>query len=49
MGRDFTLFSLIDGFVKFEKPLRDKPQRVSVYAPPAPVVELVEELLAVPV
>ena len=31
MGRDYTLFSLIDGEVKFEKPLRDG-QRVSVYS-----------------
>jgi large subunit ribosomal protein L27 len=30
MGRDFTLFALIDGQVKFEKPLKDR-QRVSVY------------------
>ncbi len=30
MGRDYTLFSLIDGQVKFEKPLRGR-QRVSVY------------------
>jgi large subunit ribosomal protein L27 len=31
MGKDYTLFSRIDGFVKFEKKGRDKKQ-VSVYA-----------------
>ncbi len=31
MGRDFTLFSKIDGSVKFEAMSRDK-KRVSVYA-----------------
>jgi large subunit ribosomal protein L27 len=36
MGRDFTLFSLIDGSVKFEPFSRDK-KRVSVY----PVAERV--------
>jgi large subunit ribosomal protein L27 len=30
MGRDFTLFALIDGYVKFEPISRDK-RRVSVY------------------
>lgn len=30
MGRDFTLFSLIDGSVKFEPIRRDK-KRISVY------------------
>jgi large subunit ribosomal protein L27 len=30
MGRDFTLFALVEGQVKFEKPLRGE-QRVSVY------------------
>ena len=30
MGRDFTLFSLVDGFVKFEHASRVK-KRVSVY------------------
>jgi len=30
MGRDYTLFSLIDGTVKFERSGRDK-KRVSVY------------------
>jgi large subunit ribosomal protein L27 len=30
MGRDFTLFSLVDGFVKFEHASRAK-KRVSVY------------------
>lgn len=34
LGRDFTLFALIDGYVKFEPISRDK-RRVSVY--PAPV------------
>jgi large subunit ribosomal protein L27 len=31
MGRDFTLFATIDGFVKFEHVTRDK-KRISVYA-----------------
>lgn len=30
MGRDFTLFATIDGFVKFEHVTRDK-KRISVY------------------
>jgi len=30
LGRDFTLFALIDGYVKFEPISRDK-RRVSVY------------------
>ncbi len=30
MGKDYTLFSVIDGFVKFERASRAK-QRVSVY------------------
>ncbi len=34
MGRDYTLFALIDGSVKFEHVTRDKKQ-VSVYAPAA--------------
>lgn len=40
MGRDYTLFSLIEGQVKFELVSRDK-RRVSVYpmAAPAAVVE----------
>src|SRR5579871_3791179 len=46
MGRDFTVFALIDGFVKFEKPLRDRGQRISVYAPPAEVAEAVLEPVA---
>jgi large subunit ribosomal protein L27 len=32
MGRDYTLFSKIDGVVKFERRGRDRRQ-VSVYAP----------------
>ena len=31
MGRDYTLYALIDGHVKFETPLPNKRQRVSVY------------------
>ena len=31
MGKDFTLFALIDGHVTFEKPLWHQRQRVSVY------------------
>ncbi len=34
MGRDFTLFSLIDGTVKFEWAKKNK-QQISVYAPEA--------------
>ncbi len=34
MGRDFTLFSLVDGKVKFEWAIKDK-QQISVYAPEA--------------
>lgn len=30
MGRDFTLFATVDGFVKFEHVTRDK-KRISVY------------------
>ena len=30
LGRDYTLFALIDGYVKFEHATRDK-KRVSVY------------------
>lgn len=30
MGRDFTLFATVDGFVKFEHMTRDK-KRISVY------------------
>ncbi len=32
MGRDYTLFAKIDGFVRFEKRGKDRRQ-VSVYAP----------------
>jgi len=32
MGRDYTLYALIDGHVKFEKPLPNQRQRVSVYS-----------------
>ena len=35
MGRDYTLFALIEGRVKFEPVSRDK-KRVSVYPLPAP-------------
>ena len=31
MGRDYTLYALIDGNVTFEKPLPNQRQRVSVY------------------
>lgn len=33
LGRDFTLFSLIDGIVKYEQATRER-RRVSVYAVP---------------
>lgn len=36
LGKDYTLFALIDGIVKFEG-ARDR-RRVSVYPAPAPVV-----------
>ncbi|HKC74708.1 MAG TPA: 50S ribosomal protein L27 [Chloroflexota bacterium] len=32
MGRDYTLYALIDGHVKFEKTLPNQRQRVSVYS-----------------
>lgn len=32
MGRDFTIFALVDGKVKFE-PIRGDRKRVSVYTP----------------
>jgi hypothetical protein len=31
MGRDHTLFSMIDGFVRFENKTKDR-KRISVYA-----------------
>jgi large subunit ribosomal protein L27 len=34
MGRDYTLFATIDGYVKFEHLTRDKKQ-ISVYPEPA--------------
>ena len=34
LGRDYTLFALIDGVVKFEREGRDRT-RVAVYAPAA--------------
>lgn len=40
MGRDFTLFSLVDGLVKFERIRRDRKQ-VSVY--PFEVVDAAAE------
>ncbi|MCS7050210.1 MAG: 50S ribosomal protein L27 [Thermomicrobium sp.] len=40
LGRDFTLFALVDGFVKFEPISRDK-RRISVY--PAAVTEVQPE------
>ncbi len=44
MGRDYTLFALVDGHVKFEKPLPKKRQRVSVY----PVEAQAEAVVATP-
>ena len=35
MGKDYTLYALIDGQVTFEKPLRNQRQRVSVYPAPS--------------
>jgi large subunit ribosomal protein L27 len=35
MGRDFTLFALIEGHVKFERMGKDR-KKVSVYAAPPP-------------
>jgi large subunit ribosomal protein L27 len=51
MGRDYTLFSLVDGLVKFERIRRDRKQ-VSVYpfdtaVEAAASVEANEELAAV--
>ena len=51
MGRDYTLFSLVDGLVKFERVRRDRKQ-VSVYpfdttVEAAASVEANEELAAV--
>ena len=40
MGRDFTLFALTDGQVKFEGPVGKK--RVSVYAQQVPETAVVE-------
>ena len=40
LGKDYTLFALIDGVVTFEGD--KKKRRVSVYAAPQPVVETVE-------
>ncbi len=34
LGRDFTIFSLIDGQVKFERYAKRRRKQVSVYAPP---------------
>ncbi|MDQ2827936.1 MAG: 50S ribosomal protein L27 [Chloroflexota bacterium] len=44
MGKDYTLFALVDGHVTFEKPLPNQRQRVSVY--PAPVAEATAETAA---
>lgn len=38
LGRDYTLFALIDGVVKFERKGRDK-KKVSVYPVEAPIAE----------
>lgn len=45
LGRDYTLFSLIDGVVKFEG--RPDRRKVSVY--PATVVAAIEDVELVPV
>ena len=44
MGKDYTLFALIDGQVTFEKPLPNQRQRVSVY--PAPMADAAEQATA---
>jgi len=49
MGRDYTLFALIDGQVKFEKPLPNQRQRVSVYPAAAQEASFAAAPLAVPV
>ena len=36
VGRDHTLYALVDGHVRFEQATRDR-KRVSVYAPTEPV------------
>ena len=41
LGRDFTLFALIEGIVKFEGPKTRR--RVSVYPVVVPIAEIVDE------
>ncbi|HCR11751.1 50S ribosomal protein L27 [Solidesulfovibrio sp.] len=36
MGRDYTLFALIDGVVKFEKYMRNKKVKTRILVLPAP-------------
>ena len=36
MGRDYTLFALIDGVVKFEKYMRNKKVKTRIMVVPAP-------------
>ena len=45
MGRDHTLFSMIDGFVKFENAAKDR-KRISVYEQRGGVVEVAEAVAA---
>lgn len=37
MGRDYTLFALVDGVVKFEKYQRNKKVKTRILVVPAPV------------
>jgi large subunit ribosomal protein L27 len=36
MGRDYTLFALVDGVVKFEKYMRNKKVKTRILVVPAP-------------
>jgi large subunit ribosomal protein L27 len=47
LGRDFTLFALIEGIVKFEGPKTRR--KVSVYPVPVPDAEISAEPVAAPV
>lgn len=40
LGRDYTIFALIDGQVKFEPYAKGRRKKVSVYSPPIPAPEL---------
>ncbi len=46
MGKDFTLYSLVDGYVTFEKPLPKQRQRVSVYQASSQTAMITTDTLA---